>query len=144
MRRRLRALRDRGGKLIVIDPRRTRTAEIADEHHFIRPGTDALLLLAMIQTIFAEDLARPGALAEMANGIEDLAALAAPFTPEAVSGLCGIDAVTIRKLARDLAAARVQRSTHASAPAQAPAPRPLARRCAELPDRQSAEGGAMF
>src|SRR4029077_16551325 len=88
MRGRRRALRARGGKLVVIDPRRTRTAEEADEHHFIRPGTDALLLFALVHVLFSEDLADPGALAAMANGIEDLAALAAPFTPEAVSGLC--------------------------------------------------------
>ena len=45
MRGRLRAIRERGGKIVVVDPRRTRTAEVADEHHFIRPGGDAHLLL---------------------------------------------------------------------------------------------------
>ena len=60
MRGRLRALRARGGKLVVIDPRRTRTAEEADEHHFIRPGTDALLLFALVHVLFEEDLADPG------------------------------------------------------------------------------------
>ena len=60
MRGRLRALRARGGKLVVIDPRRSRTAEEADEHHFIRPGTDAQLLFAIVHVLFDEDLARPG------------------------------------------------------------------------------------
>ena len=60
MRGRLRAIRARGGKIVVVDPRRTRTADEADEHHFIRPGTDALLLFALVQTLFAEDLADPG------------------------------------------------------------------------------------
>ena len=56
MRGRLRRIRERGGKVVVVDPRRTRTAEEADEHHFIRPGTDALLLAAMACTIVEEDL----------------------------------------------------------------------------------------
>src|ERR687890_225678 len=60
MRGRLRALRERGGKLVVVDPRRSRTAEVADEHHPIRPGTDALLLFALANVIFEEGLATPG------------------------------------------------------------------------------------
>src|SRR5947209_8323533 len=58
---RLRAIRSRGGRIVVVDPRRTRTAEEADEHHFIRPGTDALLLMALLHVILAEDLAKLGA-----------------------------------------------------------------------------------
>ena len=64
MRGRLRASASRGGKVVVIDPRRSRTAEEADEHHFIRPGTDAFLLLAMVNVLFAEGLVEPGPLAE--------------------------------------------------------------------------------
>jgi anaerobic selenocysteine-containing dehydrogenase len=106
MRGRLKALRARGGKLVVIDPRRTRTAQAADEHHFIRPGTDALLLFALAQVLFEEDLAQPGArLTGMCDGIDELRALAAPFTPEAVASACGIGAAEIRRMARDLAAA---------------------------------------
>src|SRR5947209_13747659 len=59
IRGRLRALRARGGKLVVIDPRRTRTADEADEHHFIRPGTDALLLFSLVHVLFEEGLASP-------------------------------------------------------------------------------------
>src|ERR671917_2147233 len=70
MRGRLRAIRARGGKVVVIDPRRTRTAEEASEHHFIRPGTDALLLFAIVNVLLAEDLADPGRLAEHANGAD--------------------------------------------------------------------------
>ena len=84
MRGRLRAIRERGGKVVVIDPRRSRTAKEASEHHFIRPGTDAHLLFAIANVLLAEDLADPGALAEHANGAERIAELAAPFTPEAV------------------------------------------------------------
>ncbi len=100
---RIRGIRDRGGKVVVIDPRRSRTAEHADEHHFIRPGTDPLLLFAIVQTLFAEDLATPG---EHLNGVEEVRALAEPFTPEAVAGPTGIAADEIRRMARELAAAK--------------------------------------
>jgi anaerobic selenocysteine-containing dehydrogenase len=102
---RLRAIRARGGAIVVVDPRRTRTAEAATEHHFIRPGTDALLLFAMVHVLFAEDRVRLGRLAEHVAGLDVVRARAAAFTPEAVASRCGIDAATIRRLARALAAA---------------------------------------
>ncbi len=64
VRGRLRGIRDRGGKIVVVDPKRSRTAEVADEHHAIRPGTDALLLFALVNVLFAEDLVALGALAD--------------------------------------------------------------------------------
>jgi anaerobic selenocysteine-containing dehydrogenase len=105
MRGRLRAIRKRGGRVVVVDPRRSRTAQEADEHHFIRPGTDALLLFAMVNVIFEEGLADPGDLAEHISGLDELRAAAAPFTPEAAAGPTGIAADEIRRLARELAAA---------------------------------------
>jgi len=105
MRGRLRRLRARGGKLVVIDPRRTRTAQEADEHHFIWPGTDAAFLFAIVHTLFAENLVAPGRLAEHLNGLDDLRAQAAPFTPEAVAPVCHIASETIRRIARELAQA---------------------------------------
>ncbi|MEA2475405.1 MAG: hypothetical protein QOE06_3320 [Thermoleophilaceae bacterium] len=105
MRGRLRAIRERGGKIVVIDPRRSRTAELADEHHFIRPGTDALLLFALVHTIVDEGLAGPGRLAELTDGIETVEQLAAGFAPEDVATACGIEADAIRRMARELAAA---------------------------------------
>ena len=105
MRGRLRRLRQRGGKLVVIDPYRTRTAQEADEHHFIRPGYDAHLLFAMVHTLFVEGLVTPGRLTEHTNGLEQVRLLAESFAPERVAALCGIEAETIRTLARDLAAA---------------------------------------
>src|SRR5215212_7510384 len=71
MRGRLRALRERGGKVVVVDPRRTRTADEASEHHFIRPGTDALLLAAIACTIVEEGLENVGALAGHLNGLDE-------------------------------------------------------------------------
>ncbi|MEX2479417.1 MAG: molybdopterin-dependent oxidoreductase [Gammaproteobacteria bacterium] len=103
--RRLRDLRRRGGRLVVVDPRRTRTAAHADRHLAIRPGTDALWLLALIQVISADGLARPGRLAGFTTGLDALAARVAAFTPEAVAGPCDIDAETTRRVAHDLAAA---------------------------------------
>ena len=105
MRGRLRALRQRGGRLIVVDPRRTRTAAAADEHIRLRPGADAWLLAAVARTLLAEGLARPGRLTEHTAGLERLPELLAPFTPEAVAGACGVPAERILELARELAAA---------------------------------------
>ena len=65
------------GKIVVIDPRRSRTAEDADEHHFIRPGTDAHLLFGIVHVLFEEGLADPGALAEHVRGLDEVQALAA-------------------------------------------------------------------
>ncbi|TDD81864.1 molybdopterin oxidoreductase family protein [Actinomadura darangshiensis] len=103
---RLKAIRARGGKVTVVDPRRTRTAALADEHLFIRPGTDAFFLMALVHTLFAEDLvASAEHLAGRVNGLDDLRALAVDFAPERVATLTGIPAGTIRRTARELAAA---------------------------------------
>ncbi|TDC84750.1 molybdopterin oxidoreductase family protein [Actinomadura sp. 7K507] len=103
---RLKAIRARGGKVVVVDPRRTRTAALADEHMFIRPGTDAFLLMALVHTLFAEDLvASAEHLDGRVNGLDDLRALAVDFAPERVAEVTGVEAGTIRRTARELAAA---------------------------------------
>jgi anaerobic selenocysteine-containing dehydrogenase len=102
---RLRALRRRGGRLAVVDPRRTRTAREADWHFAIRPGADAFLLLALAHVLFAEGEVRLGALAPHVAGLAEVEALARPFSPEAVAGATGLDAGDVRRLARALAAA---------------------------------------
>lgn len=102
-RQRMKALRERGGKLIVIDPRRSETAEIADAHHFIRPGGDAALLLAMIHTLFAENLVHLGRLQAWVDGVDAVQRAVAPYAPEVVAPAVGIEAGVIRHLARDLA-----------------------------------------
>ena len=104
--KRLKALRARGGKLIVIDPRRTETAELADQHHFIRPGSDAWLLLALLHVIFEERLVAPGRLAPLLDGLERLRELCQPYTPQRAAAYTGIDAEAIRQLARDFAGAK--------------------------------------
>lgn len=102
--KRLKAIRTRG-KVVVIDPRRTETAEVADEHHFIRPATDAAFLLAVLNTLFEEKLARPGRLAAMLEGFEQVQAMVAPYSAERAATVTGIEAATIRRLARELAQA---------------------------------------
>lgn len=103
--RRLKDIQRRGGKVIVLDPRRTETAKTADEHHFIRPGTDALFLAAFVWTLFEEDLARPAALNAYLSGMDTLRAAVAPYTPERVASATGIPAPEIRRLVRDFARA---------------------------------------
>jgi anaerobic selenocysteine-containing dehydrogenase len=113
--RRLKELRARGGRLVVVDPRRTETARMADVHHFIRPGSDALLLMAMVRTLFEERLVAPGPLERAArasnrchgndllHGCAELEDAAAPFAPERVAARTGIAAEDVRALARQLA-----------------------------------------
>lgn len=103
----LRALRRRGGMLTVIDPNRTRTAELADTHIAPRPGTDAALLFAVVHVLFDEDLVSPdlGGLFDVVSGVDQIRAASADFIPEVVAEHCGLEALTIRELARSLAAA---------------------------------------
>jgi anaerobic selenocysteine-containing dehydrogenase len=105
MARRLKDLRSRGGRLVVVDPRRTRTADLADTYLPIRPGTDVLLLLAVIHTIFAEQLAAPGRLAGFTDGIVQVRQAVAPFPAERAAPWTGIEPEAIRRLARQFAAA---------------------------------------
>ena len=96
------ALRARGGKLVVIDPRRTETAAIADAHHFIRPGADVFFLLGIAHTMFDEKLVRLGRLAAHTTGLAELETAVQAYAPEAVAARCGIEAATLRQLARTL------------------------------------------
>ncbi|MGW0178015.1 molybdopterin-dependent oxidoreductase [Nocardia sp. NPDC003345] len=99
---RLRALRARGGRLVVVDPRRTRTAALADEHLFVRPGSDAYLLFGIVHTLFDEELT---AVQVEVEGLDEVRSAARRFTPEVVAGRTGVPAETVRRLARELAAA---------------------------------------
>jgi anaerobic selenocysteine-containing dehydrogenase len=102
---RVKAIQARGGSVIVVDPRRSRTAEEADQHVAVRPGGDAHLLVAMIHVLFDEGLVDPGPLAEHLAGLDELRDAVRPFTPEASSAACGVEPDVIRQLTRDLAAA---------------------------------------
>lgn len=98
-------IRARGGRTVVIDPRRTGTAERADEWIPITPGCDAALLLAVCHVLFADGLVRLGELTDKVNGVEQVRALAADFPPERVAAACRVPAATIRRLAHEIAAA---------------------------------------
>ncbi|WP_377639707.1 molybdopterin-dependent oxidoreductase [Oryzobacter terrae] len=99
---RRRDLASRGGRLVVLDPRRTETAKIADEHLFVRPGSDAAVLLAMVREILVADLATPPT---WVDGVEAVRAAVEPFTPELAERVSGVPADDVRRLAHDLAAA---------------------------------------
>lgn len=102
--KRIAAIRARGGKVIVVDPRRTETANVASEHHFIRPATDAALLMAMLNVMRDEGLFRV-AHPEKLRGLDDALDAIAEMTPEAAASITGIDAGTIRRIAREFATA---------------------------------------
>jgi anaerobic selenocysteine-containing dehydrogenase len=102
MRRRLRAIRSRGGRVVVVDPRRTETADAADEHVFIRPGTDAWLLAGMLHVVFEEGLTRLAHLEDSARGLDRLAEVVRDLSPERAARVTGVDAATTRRLAREL------------------------------------------
>jgi anaerobic selenocysteine-containing dehydrogenase len=99
---RVRDLKARGGRMVVIDPRRTETAKVASEHHFVRPGTDAVVLLAMLNVLFDEGLTTQP---EYADHADRVAELVADFTPERAEPVSGVPADVIRQLTRDFAAA---------------------------------------
>jgi anaerobic selenocysteine-containing dehydrogenase len=101
--KRLKAIQARGGKVVVVDPRRTETASIADQHLFIRPGGDAALLFGVLHTLFAEGLTRETHLP--VDGLEEVRAAVAPMDADAMSQRCGVPAEQIRQLARDFAGA---------------------------------------
>jgi len=103
---RIKALKARGGRLVVVDPRRTRTAALADRHLPIRPGADAFFLFSLVHVLLDEGLADTKHLTPHIIQLDELAKQAADFPPEAVARACGIPAEDIKTLARDLAAAR--------------------------------------
>jgi anaerobic selenocysteine-containing dehydrogenase len=103
VRRRLRAIRERGGRIVVVDPRRTETAQQADEWIAIRPGGDAALLIAMVQTLVEDGRVDERRIETMASGWTEIRQRLVAFTPERVAADIGIDAKTIRRLAREFA-----------------------------------------
>jgi anaerobic selenocysteine-containing dehydrogenase len=105
MSRRLEEIRKRGGKVILVDPRRNETARFVDRHLFIRPGTDVLLLLALLHVVFDERLTRLDHVGSFTDCVDCVAGMVAEFAPEKVAAITGIEAEQIRLLAREFAAA---------------------------------------
>ncbi len=102
--RRLRAIRKRGGKVILVDPRKTETAKTADQHHFIRPGSDVFLLLALLNVIFEKRLDRPGRLEKFTRNLDALKAAVKKVTPKEAAAKTGIPAAIIERMALEFAA----------------------------------------
>ncbi len=100
---RAKAIKRRGGRIVVLDPRRTETAKIATEHVFVRPGGDVVVLLAMLRTVLTEGLARPPA---YVDGLDELTELVDPFTPTLAEQVSGVPAETVERLARELCETR--------------------------------------
>ena len=98
---RLKSITKRGGQVILIDPRKTETATLASEHHFIRPGTDAFFLAAVLNVLFAKGLTNFGRLEAFTKHIDMLPAAVAEITPERAAAVTGIDAETISQIAVD-------------------------------------------
>lgn len=103
---RLKAIRKRGGKVIIVDPRRSETARLADEHLFIRPGADVFLLLALLNVIFRENLTNLSRLASFTDGLKVVKQAVKEFSPEKVTAITGISAGKIEELARAFAKAK--------------------------------------
>ena len=104
--RRLKAIRQRGGKLAVVDPRRTETAAIADQHLFIKPGSDVLMLLAMLQVVFSENLQTLGAVADFTRGLDEIENLVKEYSPEKIAEATGVDPTTLRTLVKGFCSAK--------------------------------------
>jgi len=102
--RTLQDIEARGGQVVIVDPRRTETAERVGEHLAIRPGTDAVLLLAMVHTLAADGLAPHVVerIETVSEGLETLLRAADPWSPERAASITGLDAGRIARLARDL------------------------------------------
>jgi anaerobic selenocysteine-containing dehydrogenase len=102
----LQAIRARGGKVVVVDPRRTKTAQESDEWIAIRPGTDGLFLAALIHVMFAENLVSvEPRIMSVLNGLDEIRDAVRPFTPERVAPVTGVEADTIERIAREISAA---------------------------------------
>lgn len=106
VKRAMKAIQDRGGKCVVIDPRRTETADAADQHIFIKPGTDAYFLMAFAQVLFEEQGIDLGHLAEHIENVEALRDATALYTPESTEAITGVSATVLRQLARDYSATK--------------------------------------
>lgn len=97
----LKSIQDRGGKVVVIDPRSTETAAIASEHHFITPASDVYFLLAMLHVVFRDELVKSGKLQGHIKGLEALRPLVEKFAPTKVAPFTGVDADTIERLTHE-------------------------------------------
>ena len=102
---RIKKIQSRGGRVVVLDPRRTETAQQLGEHYFIKPASDVYFLSAILNVLFAENLVKLQHLDGQVHGLDTLKLSIAPFTPTVVAPLTGIPAEVITGIARDFAKA---------------------------------------
>jgi anaerobic selenocysteine-containing dehydrogenase len=102
---RMKAIQDRGGRVIVIDPSRTATAATADLHLAIRPGTDAVLLAAVVRLLLAAGPLPETRVLALVDGVAELRESVEPFTPELAATVCGVEAASIVALAAEIGGA---------------------------------------
>ena len=106
-RNRLKRLQQRGGQMVVLDPRRTETAAVADAHHFVRPGTDAAFLLAVLCIWLRDGRIKPGRLEDFADGLEAVLEALSGFDPASLASYCGIELKQIETIAEDFISAEL-------------------------------------
>ena len=106
VKKRLKAIQQKGGKVVVIDPKKTETADVSSEHLFIKPGTDVLLLLAMLNSLFKQCLAKPGRLIDFAEDLLLVEGYVKDYPAERVAGYTGIDAEQIHRLVKEFSEAK--------------------------------------
>ncbi|MCG8311686.1 MAG: molybdopterin-dependent oxidoreductase [Pseudomonadales bacterium] len=103
---RFKGIQRRGGKIVLFDPRKTETADKVDEHLFIKPGSDALVLMAMIQVLFRDNKVKLGKLASHIDGLEKLKTLSANFSPDKVAAVTGVSETDIERITAEFSAAK--------------------------------------
>ena len=103
---RLKKIKKRGGQVVVVDPRFTETSKIANQHLYIKPGTDAFLLLALIHLIFENNLATKGHLINHLNGWGTIKNLVKAYSPKKIAHIVGIEAKAITELALKFATSK--------------------------------------
>ena len=103
---RLEEIKKRGGKIVLLDPRKTETARVASEHHFVKPSADVYFLLAVIKVLFAENLINLGKLEEFTDGVETLREISKEFSLESAAELTEISASEIRRIAVEFGTAK--------------------------------------
>jgi anaerobic selenocysteine-containing dehydrogenase len=120
--KRLREARRRGLDLIVVDPRRTELAKQADLFLQVKPGEDAVLLAGMLRVILHEGLQDEAFVAKWSNGLEDLKAALAGFTPDLVERRAGVPWADVESAARRFAGGTRGLASSGTGPSMAPRP----------------------
>ncbi|WP_028315939.1 molybdopterin-dependent oxidoreductase [Desulfatibacillum aliphaticivorans] len=99
--RRMKAIQKRGGKVVVVDPMKTATASLADQHFFIRPGSDVFFLASLLHVMFRDGLADPGWLGHFCDGLDKAESMVKAFSPEKTESVTGVSPRDVEAVARE-------------------------------------------